>query len=151
LPNNITAQIMAAIKSGNTQTLTNTLSQLITANPNLTGSIVGFTVTNDPQAAPAVAIEAASLMQAQGCDPAEVTALVVGALEALVLPVAGPGGSGVSPDQIGPLISQVITAIENSNGVNGGTGNVFPQYGFGLWLPPPKSTTNINTLFASPT
>jgi len=150
LPSNISAQIMAAINSGNSQTLTNTIAQLINANPKLTGSIVDFAVTNDPQQAPAIAIEAVTLVQAQGCDPAEVTALVVGALEALVLPAGGPG-SGPSQDQIGFLISEVINGVGNSHGLNSGQGNVFPQYGFGLYLPPPKSTTDIVKLAASPT
>jgi hypothetical protein len=139
LPTIVSAQIMAAIKSGNTQTLTSTIAQLINANPKLTGSIVDFAVTNDPQQAPAIAIEAVSLAQGQGCDPAEVTALVVGALEALVLPAGGPNGGGPSQDQIGTLISLVLTGVGNSNGVNPSQGNVFPQYQFGLYLPPPKT------------
>jgi hypothetical protein len=150
LPANISAQIMAAIQAGNPQTLTTTIAQLINANPKLMGSIVDFAVTNDPQQAPAIAIEAVSLAQAQGCDPGEVTALVVGALEALVLPAGGPTG-GPSQDQIGALVIQVITGVGNSHGVNSGQGNVFPQYGFGLYLPPPKSTTDIVRLAASPT
>jgi hypothetical protein len=149
LPNSISAQIMAAIKSGDSQTLANTLAQLINANPALTGSIVDFAVTNDPQAAPAIATQVVALVQTKGCDPAEVTALVVGALEALVLPASGPGGSGPSQDQVSNLINEVINGIENSHGVNGGKGNVFPQYGFGLYLPPPK-TTIIVTDSASP-
>jgi hypothetical protein len=149
LPSNISAQIMAAINSGNSQTLSNTISQLISANPKLTGSIIDFAVTNDPQQAPAIALEAVTLVQAQGCDPAEVTALVVGALEALVLPAGGPG-SGPSQEQIGTLINLVITGVGNSHGVNSGQGNVFPQYGFGLYLPPPKTTFDIIQSNASP-
>jgi len=149
LPSNISAQIKAAINSGNSQTLSNTISQLISANPKLTGSIIDFAVTNDPQQAPAIAIEAVTLVQAQGCDPAEVTALVVGALEALVLPAGGPG-SGPSQEQIGTLINLVITGVGNSHGVNSGQGNVFPQYGFGLYLPPPKTTLDITQFAASP-
>ena len=134
---------------GNEQTLNATIAQLINANPKFTGSIVDFAVTNDPQEAPAIAIEAVALVQAQGCDPAEVTALVVGALEALVLPAGGPG-SGPSQDQIGLLINLVITGVGNSHGVNSGQGNVFPQYGFGLYLPPPKTTIDIIQSNASP-
>jgi hypothetical protein len=150
LPSNISTQIMAAIQSGNTQTLTTTISQLINANPKLTGSIVDFAVTNDPKQAPVIAIEAVSLVQGQGCDPAEVTGLVVGALEALVLPSGGSGGGGPSQDQIGTLISLVLTGVGNSNGINPAQGNVFPQYGFGLYLPPPKGITDIIHSNASP-
>jgi len=140
LPSNISAQITAAINSGNAQTLSSVLASLIASNPALTGSIVDFAVTHDPQAAPAIAIEAAALVQKQGCDPAEVTALVVGALEALVLPAGGPGG-GPSQDQISGLVNQVINGVGNSNGVNGGHGNVFALYGFGRYLPPPKTAS----------
>jgi hypothetical protein len=150
LPISVTAQIMAAIKSGNTQTLTSTIAQLVHDNPKLTGSIVDFAVTNDPQQAPAIAIEAVSLVQGQGCDPAEVTALVVGSLETLVLPAGGSGGGGPSQDQIGTLISLVLTGVGNSNGINPSQGNVFPQYQFGLYLPPPKTTIIIVKSSASP-
>jgi len=136
LPGNISAQITAAIKSGNPQTLINVITQLINANPSLTGSILNFAVLNDPNAAPQIAKTGEDLVGKQGGNPGDVTVIVVAALESLVLPAAGPGATGLTQDQIAALIGQVINP--QAGGPSGGNPNSSPTYAFGLFLPPPS-------------
>ena len=85
-------------------------------------------------AAPEIATAVEALDQNQGGNPGDVAVLVVAALESLVLPAAGPGTTGLTPDQIAALISQIVNPT--AGGPGNFNGNSYPSYEFGMWLPP---------------
>jgi hypothetical protein len=114
----IQKQINAAIASGNPQTLADTISQLIGANPKLADQIAGYAAKRDPDAAPAIAVAAAKAVLAQGGDPVGVTLAVIASIESDINPAAGPGSSGLTESEGGNLVDQVIDQVEGAVTLN---------------------------------
>lgn len=162
LPPAMASQISAAVNSGNANTLADTISSLIAANPSLADEIATFAVLQDTSAARTVAIAAAKAVHAQGGDPTQVTLAVVAALEAEVQPTAGPGGTGtgtggLTDTQVANLVSQVITGVEGvvqlrQGQLNqaAGTTNVRNTNDLAQYSPPPVNVPPVNVPSASP-
>ena len=113
LSSSITSQITAAINSGNSQTLSKTIRQLIAANPSLAGPIAEFAVNQDSKDAPIIAAATAEAVRAQGGDPAAIIVALLADVEAQILP-GGPGAPGQNNDaQLQPLLNQVITQVQS--------------------------------------
>jgi hypothetical protein len=113
LPASITSQINAAIKSGNTQTISTTIQQLIAANPSLADQIAEYAVAQDPNDAPIIAVAAAQAVSAQGGNPASIVVAILGSVEAQILP-GGPGAPGANDSQFQSVLDQILTQVQNS-------------------------------------
>jgi hypothetical protein len=114
LPADIQKQINAAIASGNPQTLSDTITQLIAANPGLADKIVGYAAKRDPKDAPAIAVAAAKEIQALGGDPVGVTLAAIAAVESDINPAAGPGSGELTQSEGGTLVNQILDQVEGA-------------------------------------